>query len=63
MASVLKLTATELAVAAAQACVQFHGARGYLAGSEAARVFRDSVAGTVAGGASELMRELIFEGE
>lgn len=62
IASVLKLNASELAVTAAQTCVQFHGARGYLEDSEAARVYRDSAAGTIAGGASELMRELIFEG-
>ncbi|GAA3463915.1 acyl-CoA dehydrogenase family protein [Saccharothrix longispora] len=60
-ASVLKLTATELAVTAAQLCVQYHGARGYLDGSTAARLYRDSIAGTIAAGASELLRELVFE--
>ncbi|MEU7474495.1 acyl-CoA dehydrogenase family protein [Lentzea sp. NPDC042327] len=60
-AAVLKLTATELAVAAAQACVQFHGARGYLDDSAPARLYRDAMAGTIAAGASELMRDLIFE--
>lgn len=60
-ASILKLKATELAVAAAQTCVQFHGALGYLENSTAARLLRDAAGGTIAGGASELMRELIFE--
>ncbi|GIF39555.1 acyl-CoA dehydrogenase family protein [Actinoplanes xinjiangensis] len=61
-ASVLKLQATELAVSAAQTCVQFHGARGYREDSAAARLYRDAMAGTIAAGASELMREMIFEG-
>lgn len=60
-ASVLKLRATELAVAAAQACVQYHGARGYLENATAARLHRDALAGTIAGGPSELLRDLIFE--
>lgn len=60
-ASILKLRATELAVAAAQTCVQYHGALGYLEDSPPARLLRDAAAGTIAGGASELMRELIFE--
>ncbi|KOV78095.1 acyl-CoA dehydrogenase [Nocardia sp. NRRL S-836] len=60
-ATVLKLTATELAVSAAQACVQYHGARGYLDDSVPARLYRDAMAGTIAAGASELMRDLIFE--
>ncbi|MFJ5985337.1 acyl-CoA dehydrogenase family protein [Lentzea sp. NPDC092896] len=60
-AAVLKLTATELAVTAAQVCVQYHGARGYLDDSVPARLHRDAMAGTIAAGASELVRELIFE--
>jgi acyl-CoA dehydrogenase len=60
-AAVLKLTATELAVTAAQVCVQYHGARGYLDDSVPARLYRDAMAGTIAAGASELMRDLIFE--
>ena len=62
-ASVLKLKATELAATAAQACVQYHGARGYLADSVPARLLRDATAGTIAAGASELLRDLIFEEE
>ena len=60
-ASILKLRATELAVEAARVCVQYHGARGYAEGSAAARHYRDAMAGTIAAGASELMRDMIFE--
>lgn len=60
-ASVLKLRATELAVTAAQTYVQYQGANGYLADSAAARLYRDAMAGTIAAGASELLRDLIFE--
>ncbi|MGW7458892.1 acyl-CoA dehydrogenase family protein [Streptomyces sp. NPDC054797] len=60
-ASVLKLRSTELALSAAQACAQYHGAQGYLEGSAVARLHRDATAGTIAAGASELMRDMIFE--
>ncbi|MGW4891517.1 acyl-CoA dehydrogenase family protein [Kitasatospora sp. NPDC004240] len=60
-AAILKLRATELAVTAAQTCLRFHGARGYLDDATAARLYRDAMAGTIAAGASELMRDLIFE--
>lgn len=60
-ASVLKLSATELAVSAARTCLQFHGARGYLEDSEAARIYRDAAAGTIAAGASELLLDHVFE--
>ncbi|MGD3108494.1 acyl-CoA dehydrogenase family protein [Streptomyces sp. YGL11-2] len=60
-ASVLKLKATELAVTAAQTCVQYHGARGYLDDAAASRLYRDAMAGTIAAGASELLRDMIFE--
>ncbi|WP_406464780.1 acyl-CoA dehydrogenase family protein [Streptomyces sp. NBC_01622] len=60
-ASVLKLRATELAVTAAQTCLQFHGARGYAADAVAARLYRDAIAGPIAGGASELLRDLVYE--
>jgi alkylation response protein AidB-like acyl-CoA dehydrogenase len=60
-ASVVKLRATELAVSAAQVCAQYHGALGYLEGTDVARVHRDATAGTIAAGASELLRDMIFE--
>ncbi|NEB78364.1 acyl-CoA dehydrogenase [Streptomyces sp. SID14478] len=58
-ATVLKLKATELAVRAAHVCLQFHGAQGCLDESTAARLYRDASAGTIAAGASELLRDLI----
>lgn len=61
VASILKLKATELAVAAAQMCIQYHGARGCLDDATAARLYRDAVGGTIAAGASELLRDMIFE--
>ncbi|MFD7003203.1 acyl-CoA dehydrogenase family protein [Streptomyces mirabilis] len=60
-ASVLKLRSTELAVTAAQVCARYHGALGYQEGADAARVHRDATAGTIAAGASELLRDMIFE--
>jgi acyl-CoA dehydrogenase len=60
-ASILKLKATELAVAVAQKCVQYHGARGYLRGSAAFRLYGDAIGATIAGGASELLREMIYQ--
>ena len=60
-ASILKLPSTELARRAANLCAQFHGARGYLSESEAevARFYRDATAGTIAAGASELVRDSV----
>lgn len=60
-ASTLKLRATELAGSVARTCLQYHGARGYREGSVASRIYRDAAAGTITAGASELMRERIFE--
>jgi acyl-CoA dehydrogenase len=60
-ASILKLKATELAVPVAQKCVQYHGACGYLRESAAGRLYRDAIGGTIAGGASELLRETIYQ--
>jgi acyl-CoA dehydrogenase len=59
-ASVLKLKATELAREAAHACAQLHGAYGYLEDTVPARLYRDAMAGTIAAGASELQRDLVF---
>src|SRR5215831_3315068 len=60
-AATVKLRATELEMAAAERFVQYQGARGYLADSDAARIYRDAIGGTIGGGASELMRRMIFE--
>jgi alkylation response protein AidB-like acyl-CoA dehydrogenase len=58
-ASILKLRATELAVAAAEAFARYSGARGYQQESTAARLYRDSLAGVIAAGPSEVMRDLV----
>jgi len=58
-ACILKLRSTELAKEAALACAQYHGAQGYLRDSVVSRLYRDAIAGTIAGGASEVMRDMI----
>ena len=60
-ASILKLKATELAVTAAQKCLRYHGARGYLRDSASSRLYCDAIGGTIAGGVAELMRDMIYE--
>jgi alkylation response protein AidB-like acyl-CoA dehydrogenase len=60
-ASMLKLQATELARKVATECIQFHGASGSLEAAPIARIFRDAQAATVAGGASEIMRDIITQ--
>jgi alkylation response protein AidB-like acyl-CoA dehydrogenase len=60
-ASILKLKSTELAVVAAQQCLTCHGARGYQQDSAVSRMYRDAIGGTIAGGVSELMRDMIYE--
>jgi alkylation response protein AidB-like acyl-CoA dehydrogenase len=60
-ASILKLKSTELAMTAAQKCLQIHGAAGYLQSSAASRLYRDSIGATIAAGPSELMRDMIYE--
>lgn len=59
--SMAKLMATELACRAADECMQLQGARGYLADSEISRIYRDARAGAMAGGASEIMRDIIAQ--
>ncbi|HSD40144.1 MAG TPA: acyl-CoA dehydrogenase family protein [Rhodocyclaceae bacterium] len=59
--SMAKLQATELACRAADDCLQLQGARGYLANSDIARMYRDARAGSMAGGASEVMRDIIAQ--
>jgi acyl-CoA dehydrogenase len=57
--SMAKLQATELACRAADECLQLQGARGYLACSDISRIYRDARAASMAGGASEIMRDII----
>jgi acyl-CoA dehydrogenase len=60
-ASILKLKSTELAVNAAQKCLQMHGSVGYLEDAAASRLYRDAIGATIAAGPSELMRDMIYE--
>jgi acyl-CoA dehydrogenase len=60
-ASILKLKSTELAVTAAQKCLQIHGSAGYLEDAVAGRLYRDAIGATIAAGPSELMRDMIYE--
>lgn len=59
--SMVKLKATELASRVAHECMQFHGAHGYQSESAISRIYRDVQAATIAGGASELIRDVIVQ--
>ena len=65
--SMAKLIATELAKRAADECLQCFGGYGFMEEYPLARFFRDSRAGTIVAGTSEIMREIIarlmIEGE
>lgn len=60
-AATLKQKATELELAAALACLHFHGARGYHEDSVPARLYRDAVASPITAGVNELLKDLAFE--
>jgi hypothetical protein len=57
--SMAKLLTTELATELADACLQFHGGYGYMEEAPIARMYRDARVGTIVGGTSEIMREII----
>ncbi|RMG62488.1 MAG: acyl-CoA dehydrogenase [Calditrichaeota bacterium] len=57
--SMAKLHTTELAVRVADQCLQCFGGYGYMEEYPIARMFRDARAGTIVGGTSEIMREII----
>ena len=57
--SMAKLLSTELADKVMYQCVQFFGGYGYMEEYKVARAFRDSRIGTIGGGSSEIMREII----
>jgi hypothetical protein len=57
--SMAKLLATELSDKAAYQLLQFFGGNGFMEDFKAARFFRDSRVGTIGGGSSEIMREII----
>lgn len=62
-ATTVKLQATELEMAVAQDLVRLQGAEGLEADSVAARFHRDSVAGTIAAGPSEVLRDSLYKAE
>jgi hypothetical protein len=57
--SISKLIASELADKTAYEVLQFFGGYGYMEEYKIARAFRDSRIGTIGGGTSEIMREII----
>ncbi|RMG66180.1 MAG: acyl-CoA dehydrogenase [Bacteroidetes bacterium] len=57
--SMAKLLATELADKVMYQCLQCFGGYGYMEEYKIARMFRDSRIGTIGGGTSEIMREII----
>lgn len=58
-AAMAKLVATELSVRMADTCLQCFGGYGFMEEYPLARFFRDARASTVAGGTSEIMREIV----
>jgi|GEM_PF-1332246 len=59
-ATTLKLRATELEMAVAQDLLRFNGSNGFRSDGAPARFHRDAIAGTIAAGPSELMRDILF---
>jgi acyl-CoA dehydrogenase len=57
--SMAKLKASELSDQVMYQCLQFFGGYGYMEEYKVARMFRDSRIGTIGGGTSEIMREII----
>ena len=58
-ASMAKLLATELSDKTMYKALQFFGGYGFIEDYKIARMFRDSRVGTIGGGSSEIMREII----
>ncbi len=59
LSSMAKLIATELTEKVATQCLQFYGGYGFMEDYPMARMYRDSRVGTIGGGTSEIMREII----
>jgi len=57
--SMAKLYSTELAQRVAYDCTQFFGGMGYMVETPIARAWRDVRLLTIAGGTSEVMKEII----
>lgn len=58
-AAMAKLLATELADKCTYQCLQFFGGYGYMEEYPLARMWRDARLGTIGGGSSEIMRDII----
>jgi alkylation response protein AidB-like acyl-CoA dehydrogenase len=61
--SMAKLVACDLAQRVAYDCMQLHGGMGYVLETDVARAWRDVRLLTIAGGTSEIMKEIIARGE
>jgi alkylation response protein AidB-like acyl-CoA dehydrogenase/putative sterol carrier protein len=59
MCSMAKLLATELAEKVATECLQMYGGYGFMEEYPLARMYRDVRVGTIGGGSSEIMRNII----
>lgn len=59
LCSMLKLLATELSEKVATGCLQFYGGYGFMEEYPQARMYRDVRVGTIGGGSSQIMREII----
>lgn len=59
LCSMAKLLATELAEKVATQCLQFYGGYGFMEEYPMARMYRDVRVGTIGGGSSEIMREIL----
>jgi alkylation response protein AidB-like acyl-CoA dehydrogenase len=57
--SMAKLLSTEFSDKCTYQCLQFFGGYGYMEEYKVARAFRDSRIGTIGGGSTEIMREII----
>ncbi len=57
--SMAKLAASEMQKRMVDTCLQFFGGYGYMEDYPIARAYRDVRVGTIAGGSSEIMREII----
>lgn len=54
-----KLISTELAKKVTDVCLQFHGGYGFMSEYPISRMYLDARAGTIVGGTSEIMREIL----
>lgn len=57
--SIAKMKATELAKTVADECLQMYGGYGYMSEYPIERMYRDARVGTIVGGTTEIMKEII----